>query len=508
MTYLRNIRIYLIVIVSGILLSLPFSYPSLYIVSWIGLIPFLYVIKELKENRINYWNIFVLGTVLGTTIILSSAAWLYYPLIDFSGMPWFLSVFVFILVFILFGFIYGIWSLLYIYIRQKEGVSPFWLAISWTAVEYLRFTLIPALPFGFIAYTQGQFSSLVQLAEYGGFYLITFIVLLINGYIYKLFLKKKIKYGIPLFIIFILITTHGMIRINNYNNKDYQAIKVGIVQTNLTPEEKWKFENIKPNMDYLISESRTILAEEPLFILWPESALTFDMVRNEYYREKFMEKLSDVDTYIQIGSLAIIDKNNEKYNSSFLISPDNNIKNRYNKNKLVPFGEYMPLADIVETLTGLSMVSEIPGNEITKFQISEVRWKTVICSELLYPQLTAEKINNVDFVVNQSNEAWYRKGNLQKQMWASAIFRAVENRRTVVRSGNKAYGGAVSPAGLPIVRNHSRDDTSFIVQIPLNKETTLYHRWGDYTGYISVMIVLLLFFIKIVIIIYRKKKGF
>ena len=501
---MNKYKIYFLSILSGLLISLPLSYPKLYFLSWIGLVPFLYIIKSGTGG--SYSRYFTTGTLLGTTIIFSSSFWLYYPLVEFSGLPLFFAIFLFVLVFILFGLIYGIWTCLFVFIKNQRKISPFFLAISWTAFEYLRFRFIPALPFGFIAYTQSEFSSLVQFAEFGGIYLIVFIIMLINGYMFKLLLQKEVKYLIPVLLILIIITGVGTVRRNYFNKIEKDYIPVGVVQSNLTPDDKWHLSNIESNFDYFIEQSQEL--SDSLLIVWPESSLTFDLVRNEFYREKFFQKAAVIkSSYIQTGSLATVDGGLKKYNSSFLISPDSRIIGRYNKNFLVPFGEYMPMSDLVEKLTGITMSSELPGEEITIFQVDGQKWKTVICSEILYPGLVKKGVKEADFIVNQSNEAWYKKGNLQEQMWTAALYRAVENRRSVLKSGNTAYGGVVSADGTIIIKKHSNEVNSFTAELPVVNITTLYQKWGDYIGYLSAIIVLILLIIKSFLYFYYREKG-
>lgn len=499
---MKKYYIYILAIVSGFIISLPFSYPHLYLLSWVGLIPFLYAL--IRESKARYSSHFIAGTLLGTTIIFSSSFWLYYPLVEFSGLPLISAILLFLLVFILFGLIYGIWAYTFVYLNKQKGLSPFWLAISWTAFEYLRFRFIPALPFGFIAYTQREFSSLVQFAEYGGIYLVVFIVMLINGYVFKTITNKKGKYLVPIVFILIIIISVGTIRVNKLNEMDENSITVGVVQSNLTPNEKWSVANIENNYDYFIEQSQEI--QDALLVVWPESSLTFDLIRNEFYRERFYKSAANIKQYIQAGSLAIADGGLQKYNSSFLLGPGSKVIHRYNKNFLVPFGEYMPMSDMVEKFTGISISSELAGKKISIFQIDGVKWKTLICSEILYPGLVREKNESVEFLVNQSNEAWYKKGNLQEQMWSAAIFRAVENRRSVLKSGNMAYGGVISPAGKNIIKRHSSQLTTFKAELPLSSVETFYQKWGDYIGYISAIIVIILVLIKIILYyIYNKR---
>lgn len=470
-------------------MSLPLAYPHLFFISWIGLIPFLFIIK--KRNILFSYKA---GTVMGITIFLCSTGWLYYPIVNYSGLPWLIAFLIFLLFIILVGSIYGIWGLVFTLIKKKDKLSPFWLAISWIGIEYVRFIFLTDFPFAFTGYTQVGFPWLLQLAEYGGFFLIGFVVILINGYLYLAIYRRKIKFILPVILMLSIIMVIGIININNYKSNNFKKINVGIVMTNLLPDEKWKVSNIESNIKYLIKQTKKI--EKNDLIVWPESAVTFDLIRNEYYRNIFYNMFGDIKTNIQIGSLAIIDNKKEKYNSSFLIT-DGKIKNRYNKIKLVPFGEYMPFSNIVEFISGLTLFSETPGKETVIFKTNFASWRTTICSEILQSELIQDKVEKAQFFVNQSNEGWYKRGSLQTQMWTAAIFRAVENRRAVVKAGNMAYGGVISPSGLALAKKHSANSNTITAKVPLVTRQTFYQEWGDFVGYISAGFLLIFFVIKI-----------
>ena len=149
---------------------MPFDYPRLFFVSWIGLIPFLLSVNGKKPLQG-----LSMGVILGITIFLRTAYWLYYPVVNHSGLPWLLSVLVLIILFILLGSVYGFWAWLYLYVDKNANNSPIWLALSWTALEYLRYRLVPSLGFAYLGYTQVRFPQLLQLAEIGGMFLLTFI---------------------------------------------------------------------------------------------------------------------------------------------------------------------------------------------------------------------------------------------------------------------------------------------------------------------------------------------
>ncbi len=488
---------YILIIISGILLVLPFNYPRLFIVAWIAFIPALHSLRKEKS----LFQGFIKGWLLGIVYMIGIAYWLYFPL-RIEGFPVPLIILMLLILFVLLGSIYGLWGLIFLKLHDKKTFHPFYFALSWVSIEYFRFLLLWFFPLGYIGYTQSEFLYFSQGAELGGIFLISFLVLLINGYLFKLIEYNHKKSLLSLIVLLIIIFTFGSFRVNRYTDLQNSKIEVGIVQTNLPQKEKWLPENIEKNIDIIVNSAYKM--EDSNLVIAPESSFTFDFIRNEYFRNKFKEKNEELETYLQIGSLSIKkDGGREKYNSLFLISPDNQIKNRYDKNRLVLFGEYIPLENLINYLPGLNLRSLTAYDHIEIFETEAGSWRNVICSEILNPVLLQKNIKKTDFIVNPSNEAWFHISSLQKQMWKAAIFRAIENRKSVVKSGNIAYNGMVHPAG-DYENTPVQQDSYFTKKITLNNETTIYQKWGNFPGYLSLFF-LIIFIVFRSIKFYRKK---
>lgn len=489
----------LLIMLAGILIAIPVRFPALFFLAWFGLIPFLYAIAGNKP-----YQGFKKGVFLGLIMVLMTSYWLYYPLRYYSGLSLIFCLIILLSFYLLIAVFYGLWVWFYLYIKKNSSINPLWLALTWTAFEYIRFRVLRPFPFSFIAYTQASFKQLLQFADLSGVFLISFIVILINAFFYKFFIEKKKGNALFIIIIFIIIFSYGSIKLSYYKNQDYNYINLGIVQTNLDPVEKWKTANIESNINYLVKESRKI--DDVNLIIWPESSLTFDFIRNEYYREKFIGLLKGISSPLLTGSLSIIDDDFKKYNTAFLLAADGKIMGRYNKIKLLPFGDYIPFRKLVKKLTGYTSSSVYPGEDISILKLPSVSWRTVICSEILYPDFVMQGLNKADLIINQSNEAWFQGSNLSRQMWITVVFRAVENRRAVVRSGNKSFGGIISPAGINLKKIYSVDMSTIKAAVPLNRETTFYQLHGDFIAYISTLILFILFLLKIVLKYLKNKQ--
>ncbi|MFW5976316.1 MAG: apolipoprotein N-acyltransferase [Bacillota bacterium] len=498
---------YILLLISAVIFIFPFFYSGLYIFSWIGLIPALYSLLNKREKG---WKSFIKGWLLGIILNLGVGYWLYIPLNDFTGLSFLAIILVLFILFVIFGLIYGLWAYSLVKIQRNNKFHPFLLAISWVAMEYFKFKILNVFPLGYVGYSQSNFNHLIQLAEYGGVFLISFIVLLINGYLYRLIFLNHKKSLVALIVILILVLGCGSFKINNIEENSKELMKVGIIPTRISQKEKWLPYNREENMDLIFEKINLVENNDIDLVITPETSFTFDITRNEYYRNIFKQKMESVDTFLQIGAQAVNNKESNQYgksNSSFLLDERGEIINRYNKNKLVLFGEYIPFENLVNQLAGTGLNSLVPGDKIMLFEKNNISWKTVICSEILNPIFVKEKARAADFIVNQSNEAWFENSNLENQMWAAARFRVIENRLPVIKAGNYAYNGIIYPDGKNF-KKRSNETEAFTVNIRSSStsQPTFYQKWGNYPGYISLVIWIFFIIIKLYAWLSERKK--
>ncbi|MFN2363250.1 MAG: apolipoprotein N-acyltransferase, partial [Halarsenatibacteraceae bacterium] len=433
----------------------------------------------------------------GITIAIGASYWLYHPINDFSGLPFPLVIVFLMILFAIAGLNMGLWSLIYKLIERgsKKKASVLLLAASWVAFEYLINFVFPYYPFGNLGLTQTGFDRFLQLSEYGGVFLLSFIVILINGLIYKLITVRRLRYLLLIIVIFVgsgYFSGQALDRLDNDQYQTGQRVKIGIIATEIPQEEKWQGQNIERFTELIAEEANQLYENGAELVIMPESAVTFDYPRNGYYRDIFQD-LTELNGYMLLGSQAIREEPTESYNSMFLINSEYEILGRYDKIELIP-GEFIPLAGVAEFFTGQSWASITRGQEVEYFSFeygegAEASFRVLICSEILHRSNDYAELNEHQFLVNPSNESWFGNGNLQSQMWQSARLRAVETRMPVVKAGNKAINGYILPDG----RFQEIVESSVIeLELPApGREPTVYQKYGDLIVYISMLITLL-----------------
>jgi apolipoprotein N-acyltransferase len=171
------------------------------------------------------------------------------------------------------------------------------------------------------------------------------------------------------------------------------------------------------------------------------------------------------------------------YNSAYLMTPEGTVGGRYDKQHLVPFGEYVPLGrwlTFVEKLVS-GMVDFTPGRSGVSMPWANGKVGVQICYEVIFPYLARRAVQNgADLLVYLSNDAWYGTSSAPHQLFSMAILRAVETRRSVVRAANTGISGFVDPTGRIIGHTGLFEEATLTAEVPILKKKTIYARWGDW----------------------------
>lgn len=443
---------FILTILTAALMTAANYYGQLYFLSWFAFLPFLYYLY-LYSPEMSYKKIFLSGWNLGFWILLFSGNFLYHSIKLYTSAPFSIIILLLILLFLLLAIIYGLFLLAYYFLQQRlfkaEAFKPFFFAGAWTLFELARHYLLYFFPIANPAYTQAEFLTFIQLADPGGIWLLTFILILVNGLLFQIIFKKNFKKiaVLALIIFFVLsFSYYSQQKIMTESSEALEKTEIGIITTEIEQQEKWSSRQLEQNIELTLNAAEKLNQTE--LIIAPETNLTFDFYQNQYYRQQFLERVAaEFEAPVQIGSLASKNSVGGRYNSVFLLSETGEVLNRYDKNLLLYFGETYPFLKQLNQYTPYSFSSLLAGEKAVIFKNNNLKWKTVICSEILYPDYVRAEAE-IDFIVNQTNEAWFNESRLLKNiMWQAAVMRAVENRLPVIKTGNQAHNGIIYPSG-------------------------------------------------------------
>jgi len=233
----------------------------------------------------------------------------------------------------------------------------------------------------------------------------------------------------------------------------------------------------------------------PDLVVWPSSSVPGRLPFDGTLKRMLSDVARETRAYFLIGT-AGFDKFNQEQrrlqrvaNSAFLFSPQGEIVGRYDKMRLLPFDEYLPLREYLawpSWFVAQGMTEHLPGREMTIFRMDKARFGVLICWENLFPdQFREMSSRGVDFMVSMTNEGFTLVPEAHYQLLAIYRFRAIENRVSIVRTDTKGVSCIIDPEGriTARVQDHKGNDINvegyLVGEVPLSSSRTFYTRHGD-----------------------------
>ena len=281
-------------------------------------------------------------------------------------------------------------------------------------------------------------------------------------------------------------------------------VTVAVIQGNIAQEDKWNPALRDAITDKYIAMTRTALDRGAKFILWPESSTPFyfehDLVRGGDIRRL----VRDAGATLLIGSdqveplQAVAERKPEAryYNAAFLLKPDGQVGAIYRKMHLVPFGEYVPLKDllffvgpIVEAVSAFT-----PGSDPVLLPVDGHMVSTAICYEVIFPNLIRQFVNEgSELLTTITNDAWYGRSSAAYQHWEQSSMRAIEQGRYLARAANTGISGFVDPYGRVVEKTDLFHEAILVGDLRFITDRTVYSRIGDLAAWLSLAITLAAF---------------
>jgi apolipoprotein N-acyltransferase len=548
---------YLAAIGAGLLLASAFTKPSIAGSAWVA--PALMLACASGKNG---GDSFRIGCVAGLSFWLASLYWLLlmpvagYPILGWAALSAYLALYPAIWVWLLAGKIgEGDW-------RRRTLWSLVGAAI-WVALEMIRARLFGGFPWNFLGASQYQMIPLMQIASATGVYGVSFLVVWVSLSLYSAVrmifqrpatrLAWQMEIFLPLTVV-ILLFAFNFAQMGG-DNPQASTLRVTLIQPSVPQTMIWDENENTNRFLQLLQLSETALAGQninPLtrpadtlspsdgerdgvrgdsqsgLLIWPESAVPqFDdasyIAITNFIRAHHVWLILNADDAVPHAN-ATNEFDNDDFNAAFLLSPSGRFGGVYHKQKLVIFGEYIPLVRWLPFVKWFTPItgSFAAGNEPVQFHLTwwgerprepiielnggspgvsphqAVNTSPLICYEDMFPQLGRQAVrDDTDFLVNLTNDGWFGQSAEQWQHMAGAVFRAVENGVPLVRCCNNGVTCWIDATGR--VREIFRDNNGSVygmgtltIDLPLQKHaSTFYNRHGDWFGWGCAGIALL-----------------
>lgn len=463
---------------SGALIAAPFLNFALYPLAWVACVPLLQSLARARHDRDAAW----MGAAAGLGANVPGFYWLVYTMHVFGGFPYPLAVVFYAclsaysaLQFVLFAVAVR---------RLGFGALGLGVPLLWVTIEFLYPNLFPWR----IANTQAQAPALLQIGDLTGPLGLSFAILWVGAGLATALPPRRrwaplaaaagtvgavIAYGV------------GRTPVIQAAIDAAPAVRTGLVQGNVGIVEKSDAAYFEMNAErYRLLSER--LQDHVDVLVWPESVAQWWIPAQAAALEADLNPFVDLRRFLIFGGLSAKlngDGTAAKYNSAFLIGPQGRVLGRYDKQVLLPFGEYLPGASIIPALAALSPQTGdfTPGTVAATLDVpGAMRVAPLVCYEDVPARIARDMTRKgAEVLLTMFNDAWFGVSAAPYQHEAAALWRAIENRRYFLRVGNAGVTGLIDPFGRVVQHLGLFTEETMRADVrPLRLET-FYTRYGD-----------------------------
>ena len=476
------------VTLAGVILSLSFPRMHWDAVAWIAVAPLLVVALLGGPRAAFFW-----GWLGGTAFFLGLLQWLNFTFMTFSAIPFPLTWLPTTALAAYCGFWIGLVTAFVAWMGTRSAVLALVLApFAWVAAEWMRGHLFGGFPWGLLGYSQYGQLTVIQIAELGGVYAVSFVVLATNAAVAGLVMLpwRRAVGGLALAGVLLGLTIgFGVLRLREPMNTD--SVRVSVMQPSIEQPLKFDPNHAEATVGIYLALSRRAIADRPHLVVWPETATPTPLGRDPGLVTLLQSLARSLGAPIVVGSIDVEGQHPVVLRNSAYLLTDRGLQGRYDKMQLVPFGEYVPLSGVIGFVRGWAeFISELEaGSKTVVFAGPPAPFGVVICYEGIFPELVRDFAKNgARLIVNITNDAWFGRTSGPLQHLAMYPFRAVEHRTAVVRSANTGVSAFIAPSGQITQRIPLFERDIATAEVPLRNRTTLYTRFGDWLAYLGLAV--------------------
>jgi apolipoprotein N-acyltransferase len=495
----------LLALASGALLALSFPKFGGPAFAWIALVPLLIAISG--------WNgrpgvlsgrrplrAFSLGLIAGFVYFIGTIYWTGAVVVTFGGIPKVLGVVAAALLAAYMALYVAATAVIVNRLVSRAGASGLLLApAAWVATEYARGVFFGGFPWVPLGNSQVTMLPVAQLASVLGVYGLSALVAMFNALPAFALLARgraKVTAVVTAAVMLLAVAGWGTWRIRSGTLvRDGQPIRVALLQANIRQEDKWKPGQAQRIFTTYLSMTREAVARGAQFVLWPESSTPFMFEEDPVGGPILRDLAKEVRVPILFGSDQIIRGPTPlMYNAAFLVAPDGKTGAVYRKNQLVPFGEYIPLKNLLYFVSPLveSLADFAPGDGIVLLPVDGHQVSTAICYEVVYPALARDAVKRgSELLTTITNDAWYGDSSAPFQHWAMASMRSIEQGRYLARAANTGISGIIDPYGRVVEQSPILEQAAIVNEVGFLTTRTVYSMIGDAVAYVSIALSLL-----------------
>ena len=497
-------------ILTGILMFLihPFAlfgyeFPDLGVLAWVHLIPLIIGIHRRKLT-----HKFLLCLLSCSIGYYGNMYWLLTAMLQFGGLNFFQAIIALTVLILLLSFIFAMLLSAASWVNHLVKIPFFLLLPIFLTTRDVVLHNFPfnGFPWAITPYSQGEWIQYFQWLDVTGVFGLGFFIYLINGlladgillFINHRQLDKMVSRFLVAFVLLLLSLYGSFLSSQNYEKYKVSAesINIGLVQPNIPQDQKWLPYKAQDNLNVHLRLTKRAVKDGADIVFWPETSFPYGLNYPKFVGERFLNK-EKLSSPILFGAVVAEKINGEIQIFNSVVHADESARMHepYRKIHLVPFGEYLPFEEHLGFLKSLTQgVGQFdPGREYLLFNVKGVQLATLICFEDVFPQYARlfAKMSG-DMIINYTNDAWYGKSSMHSQHTVYSQFRALENRRFVLRTTNNGMTAVINPKGEIVKKFEQYKEGYLLSSIKIDKGYSIYTQIGDFWVFGIVMLCALI----------------
>ena len=488
-------------------LFLAFSWPKIgmFPLIFFAFIPLLILENKADKGKQVFWNSFLAFFIFNAI----TTYWVYYATLFGAIAAFIVNATLMSTAFWLFHKIKSVTT-------KRLGYLTF--IVMWISMEYLHLNWDLSWPWLTLGNVFSNAPYVVQWYEFTGFLGGSLWILLLNLLLFRVYnkedKKKVILLPILIFLLPMFVSNHLYL---DFEPKQDDNLNVLIVQPNIDPYTDKFNVGYKHQLADFIVLAKTKLSQETNLLVGPETVLLEGIWENRieaaYSIREFRElqkEFPKLNILVGATTYKMFAHGEQKtttarqirdedvfydvYNSAIFI-PDSGAVEVYHKAKLVPGPEKMPFPKLLDPLAKLAV--DLGGtsgslgseNRLNNFNIKNINIRPLICYESIYGEMN---FNNSNLIAIITNDGWWKNTAGFKQHFSYARLRAIEQRKTIVRSANTGISGVIAANGEVLAQTKWAEAICIEATVGVNNKKTFYAKFGNYIGRLSLFIAFML----------------
>lgn len=501
--------IWLLLILCGILTALTQMAEWLAPFAFVTMIPLALALYRAAEAKLSFGKVYLIGLSFVLPYFLTVFHWFFYlyPM-EFLGVTPGYALLIVVTCWLGLSLLQGTsFACVGIFFRQCSAhkiLMPALFAAVWTFSEWLQTLTWAGVPWARLALSQTGSLAMIQSANLFGSLFVGFLIALVNGIlgyaVYRMLefgkglcivavvgnLKRLIPAALLCFAILAANLTYGTLSILiDRSGEEENTLSVGLVQGNIASGDKWEADREDPLELHLRLSEEAVKDGATDILLWAETVINYPVKRSDYAMERLTSFAKEHQVHLFVGTFERTAESGT--NALLCFFPDGSVEEKpYGKQHLVPFGEYLPMAELIRAvlpqLAGMNMYAfpVTPGEDSAILDTPHGKLGRLICFDSIYEPLSRRStVDGAELLLLSTNDSWYLDSPAVYQHNAHAQLRAVENGRAILRSANTGISSLITRHGKVTAYLDPLVEGTVVGEATTSTHRTLYTYVGD-----------------------------